>query len=138
MSENAHIWMMGLCSIMAHAIQRHFGGELYAVVNHSHKYDDDMLWHCYCVIGNMAYDAIGAHSIEEASNTSDENWPIPDMDKDCEVEMQWRKVDVQWLEKVHEDFNQLQYHQKADTYIDMNRHLFPIDPQNHTRGGAGR
>jgi hypothetical protein len=95
-------------------------------VNHSRKFGDDQLWHCYCVIGGVAYDANGPHSIEEASNTSEERWAIPDMDKTCDVVMQWRQVDTDWLADVHEDFNCTEYPPLANEFIEQNRHLFPV------------
>lgn len=99
-------WTSGECSPFAAALQELFGGELWAIVNHSRKYpNDDDLWHCYCVIDGVAYDANGGQPIEKASDTSPEKWPIPEMDKDCDVVMEWRQVDLDWLARTHEGFD---------------------------------
>lgn len=98
------LWTSGLCSTFAVALQRRFGGELWAIVNHSRKYpDDDNLWHCYCVIDGVAYDALGAHPLEEASDTT--RWPIPEMDRACDAVMLWMNVNEKWIESVHENYD---------------------------------
>src|SRR5438046_3129544 len=97
-------WTNGLCSVFAVALQRHFGGELYAIVNHSDLYpQDDELVHAYCVKGGLAYDADGPHPLEEASDTSD--YEIPEMDKGLDVKIIWRAVNIPWLDRHHGDFS---------------------------------
>jgi hypothetical protein len=124
-------WTSGLCSTFAAGLKKRFGGELWAIVNHSRKYpQDDNLWHCYCVIGGIAYDANGGHSIEEASDTSEDKWPIPEMDKKCDVVMQWRKVDENWLSAVHEDYNPDDF-PAVDEYIDRHADLFSALQKAH-------
>jgi len=128
-------WMSGFCSTFAGGLKHRFGGELWAIVNHSRKYNDDQLWHCYCVINGSAYDATGGHTIEEASDTSEEKWPIPEIDKECDVVMQWRKVDERWLADVHEDFNPDDYDAVND-FIDRHPHRF-IDLLNRGQQPQG-
>lgn len=71
----------------------------------------------------MAYDATGASSIEEASNTSDIQ--IPDMDADMDVVFQWRKVDSEWFAACHEDYTSgMNIIKRAIAYIRMKQHLF--------------
>lgn len=117
-------WNNGLCSTFAAALQKRYGGEMWAVVNHSRKYpDDDNLCHCYCVINGLAYDCTGPHPITEASDLSD--CEVPDMDRDCDVVFQWRKVDTDWLGKMHEDYNPNGF-PEAFAYMDRNPQLFPL------------
>lgn len=98
-------WTSGFCSTFAAGLKKMFGGELWAIANHSRKWGDDQLWHCYCVVDGVAYDADGPHSVAEASDTSEERYPIPEMDKEHDVVMVWKKVSEQWLDKVHQDYN---------------------------------
>ena len=99
-------WTTGCCSTFAVALQKRFGGELWAIVNHSRKYpEQDELWHCYCVINGLAYDAEGGYSLDEVSDTSSEYWPIPEMDKNNDVVIRWQKVDVEWFEVNHENYD---------------------------------
>ncbi|NCV21726.1 MAG: hypothetical protein EBV45_07215, partial [Chloroflexi bacterium] len=75
-------WTNGLCSNFAIALQNKFGGEIWAIVNHSRicpNAEDDTLLHCYCVIDGIAYDAEGANPLAEVSDIS--GIKIPEMDK---------------------------------------------------------
>lgn len=117
-------WTSGLCSSFAAALKKRFGGELWAIVNHSRTYPkDDNLWHCYCVIDGIAYDADGGHTIEEASDTSQEKYPIPEMDQEHDVVMMWRKVSERWLRRVHDDYNPDDFPQ-AYLFLDRHRERF--------------
>lgn len=118
-------WTEGCCSTFSAALRERFGGELYAVVNHSNRYpDDDYLLHAYCIIDGVPYDANGPHTLAEASDTA--AWgAIPDMDKDHEVTVVWREVSLDWFEQNHEDYNPEDY-VDAFAYMERNRHLFPV------------
>jgi hypothetical protein len=119
-----HWWTGGLCSAFAVALQRRFGGELWAIVNHSEAYpEDDQLMHAYCVVNGLAYDAKGSHPIAEAADVSPERYPIEEMDKNLQVSMVWRKVDVAWLNRCHDDFNMGDV-PAANAYIDAHPELF--------------
>ena len=110
-------WTSGYCSSFAAALKRRYGGELWAGVNHSERYPaDDELYHAYCVIDGLAYDADGAHSIEEASDVSGGRYPIPDMDINLGVIMLWLKVDEAWFEKYHQDYS-------PDHFVAVNRYI---------------
>jgi hypothetical protein len=115
-------WLAGLCSTFAAGLKARFGGELWAIVNHSRKWEDDELWHCYCVINGTAYDAAGPHPLTEASDTT--RWTVPPMDRENDVVMEWRRVDERWLGNVHQDYNPDDF-PAVNAYIDRNRHLFP-------------
>lgn len=123
MAPENSIWMSGLCSVFALALQQKFGGDLWAVVNHSRKHpepENDLLLHAYCVIDGKAYDAEGEHTIAEASDLS--QWSAsPEFDDD--PVLLWWKVDVEWFDMVHEDFN-TNYLSNAYAYIDQHFHLF--------------
>src|SRR5262245_51123759 len=115
-------WTGGYCSTFAAGLRRRFGGELWAIVNHSRRYNHDELCRCYCVIEGVAYDANGPHELAWASDTS--VWQIPEIDRDCDVVIQWRMVDEDWLADVHEDFNPEDF-PEVEAYIARHQHLFP-------------
>jgi hypothetical protein len=116
---NSDYWMNGRCSTFAVAFQRRFGGELWAIVNHSRKYPtDDELYHCFCVLNGVAWDAEGPHPLEEASDTSKNKWPIPEMDRDNDVVFLWKIVNEEWLEHIHDGYNLAEL-QAATKYIDQ-------------------
>lgn len=112
-------WTNGYCSVFAIAWQRRFGGEIWAIINHSKVYpslEDDVLIHAYCVVDGIAYDGNGATSLADACDIS--KVVIPDMDKDLDVVIQWRNVAAQELEVMHLDCN-LDLIPEANAFIDF-------------------
>lgn len=117
-------WTQGYCSSFAAALKRRHGGEIWAVVNHVAAYpEEDELYHAYCVIDGKAYDADGAHSIEEASYVGRDRYPIPDMDKNLGVVMLWRRVDEEWFEKNHYSYDPVHF-VAVNRYIARHPELF--------------
>lgn len=119
-------WTSGYCSAFAEALKRLFGGELWAIVDHSRtcpKPEDDNLIHAYCVIDGVAYDAEGGHSVDKVSDVSD--YEPDDMDRDNDVVFQWRQVDSAWFSDCHEDYESgMQAIDEAIQYIKRKRKLF--------------
>ena len=114
-------WTAGYCSDFAVGLKQRYGGEIWAVVNHSAKYpEDDYFYHCYCVIGDTAYDADGGHTIQSASDVSAERYPVPEMDAGNEVSTIWIKVDEEWLVNAQDgEFNP---DENAQVYAYIERH----------------
>jgi hypothetical protein len=117
-----HLWVNGLCSTFAAAIKARYGGDLWAMVNHSHKYpQDDCLLHCFCVINNIAYDGNGPNDVERVSDTK--QWSIPEMDSDNDCIILWRQVDEAWFDRHHEDYNPNDF-PEVYAYVERNWPLF--------------
>jgi hypothetical protein len=111
-------WLTGNCSIFAISLQKRFGGELWAVINHSNKYpEDDFLIHCCVVIDGIAYDANGVNY------NPIKGYEVDEMDKYNDIVFQWRKVDEKWLFDIH-DGCCLDLIDESFAYIDNNMSLF--------------
>ena len=99
---------------------------MWGVFNHSDDYpseSDDVLHHCYCVINNIPYDAEGAHTLADAADTSEETYPIADMDKDLNTRNIWRQVTTKWFDDYHENFDPNEF-PAVDEYIKKHAVLF--------------
>jgi hypothetical protein len=85
------------------ALHQVFGGQIWAMIHHLQKTGEEFLCHCYCVADGVAYDEAGAVSLDEASDTSLS--PINDADRKYDGVAKWKKVDENWLQENHIDYN---------------------------------
>jgi hypothetical protein len=129
-------WTSGYCSIFAAAMQKRYGGEIWAISNElPNDPNDAFLWHCYCVIDEIAYDAHGGHSIHIASDTK--IYTMPPEDIKHGAVFVWKKVDVKWLDQHHDDYDP-ELFPDVYTYIERNQKMFPVKSKMATRTSSKR